>query len=102
MPGLDTLQEEFGGDAFEVLTIATGRNPLPAIKRFFEEEEIENLPVLLDPKQSMARDMAVLGLPITVLINPEGMEVARLRGDADWESESAKSIVSSIIEAAEG
>lgn len=101
MPGLDELQAEFGGDTFEVVTIATGRNPMPAIKRFFDEEEIQNLPILLDPKQSMARDMGVLGLPITVLIDPEGHEIARLRGDADWASDSAKAIIAKVSETPE-
>jgi thiol-disulfide isomerase/thioredoxin len=34
MPALDDLQAEFGGDAFEVVTIAAGRNEIPAINRF--------------------------------------------------------------------
>ena len=93
MPSLDALQNEFGGDDFEVVTIATGRNTLPAIERFFAEVDIANLPVLLDPKQNLARDMAVLGLPITVILNREGLEIARLRGDADWYSDSARAII---------
>ena len=47
-----------------------------------EEEEITVLPILLDPKQAVSREMAVLGLPITVILDPEGREIARLRGDA--------------------
>ncbi|MDH5798670.1 MAG: TlpA family protein disulfide reductase, partial [Paracoccaceae bacterium] len=35
MPGLNALQRDFGGEMFEVLPIATGRNALPGIKRFF-------------------------------------------------------------------
>ncbi len=97
MPSLDALQEEFGGESFEVLTIATGRNALPAIERFFEEIEISNLPILLDPKQKLAREMAVLGLPISVILNPEGQEIARLRGDAEWYSDSARAIVAEMI-----
>lgn len=102
MPALDALQKEFGGDAFEVVTIATGRNNLTGIKKFFAEpsdeaEPITALPILLDPKQALAREMAVLGLPITVLLDPEGNEIARLRGDADWHSESARAIVSALI-----
>ena len=103
MPALDALQREFGGEAFEVVTLATGRNSLEGINRFFAEEGIEALPVLLDPKQAVAREMAVLGLPITVLIDPEGREIARLRGDADWHSDAARALIAAIIEApAEG
>ncbi len=100
MPALDALQREFGGDDFEVVTLATGRNKLAGINRFFEEEEITSLPILLDPRQEVAREMAVLGLPITVIIDPEGREIARLRGDADWHSDSARAIVAALIGAA--
>ena len=97
MTGLNELQKDFGGEKFEVLPIATGRNALPGIRRFFEETEVSDLPILLDPKGQMARDMGVLGLPVTVLIDPEGKEIARLRGDADWGSESARAIVETLI-----
>lgn len=46
--------------------------------------------------------MAVLGLPITVLINPEGKEVARLTGDANWASDEAKAILRAAIEQTPG
>jgi len=97
MPALDRLQAELGGEDFAVVTVATGRNPVPAIRRFFEENGIAHLPVLRDPQQALAREMAVLGLPITVILDREGNEIARLRGDAEWDSDSAKAIVQALI-----
>ena len=41
--------------------------------------------------------MAVLGLPITVILDPDGQEIARMRGDAEWNSESAKNIIRALI-----
>ena len=79
------------------MTIATGRNPPPAIKKFFGDIGIDNLPEHRDPKQAVAAQMAIFGLPITVLISPEGQEVARLRGDADWSSDSAKAIIAALV-----
>ncbi|MFN3144534.1 MAG: TlpA family protein disulfide reductase [Paracoccaceae bacterium] len=99
MPSLDRLQAELGGDAFEVVTIATGRNAPAGITRFFDEVGVTNLPKHRDPKQALARDMAVLGLPITVILNPGGEEIARLRGDAEWDSDSAKAIIRALIAA---
>jgi len=96
MSSLAALQSEFGGDKFEVVTIATGRNSVPAINRFFAEIEVTNLPILLDAGQKLARNMAVLGLPITVILNPEGQEIARLRGDAEWYSNSARAIIEAM------
>lgn len=99
MPSLDALQAELGGDDFQVVTIATGRNPMPAIKSFFSETGVINLPILLDPRQSLARNMGALGLPATMIIDREGREVARLVGDADWHSADALALLRALIEA---
>lgn len=98
MPSLDRLQAEMGGDDFAVLTIATGRNPLPAVMKFFDEQGIETLPILLDPGQQLSRDMGVLALPMTMLLNSEGQEIARLIGDAEWDGESARAIVGAVTD----
>lgn len=102
MPALDALQRDYGGEAFEVVTIATGRNTLVGIQKFFAEpapdaEPITTLPVLLDPRQALSRDMAVLGLPVTVILDPEGREIARMRGDAEWDGESARAIIAALL-----
>ncbi|MBS0123532.1 TlpA family protein disulfide reductase [Thetidibacter halocola] len=97
MPMLAELQTELGGDAFEVVTIATSRNPPPAMAAFFEEIGVTNLPLHRDPGSKLAREMAVLGLPVTVILNPEGQEVGRLTGDADWASDSAKAALRALI-----
>jgi len=103
MPMLSDLQTELGGESFEVVTIATGRNAPPAMKKFFDEIGVANLPLHRDPKGQLAREMGVFGLPITLILDPEGREIARLRGDAHWNSDSAKAIISALIEgAAEG
>ncbi|WP_240453823.1 TlpA family protein disulfide reductase [Chachezhania antarctica] len=97
MPELNALQQEFGGEDFEVVTIATGRNSPEGITKFFDENGITDLPRTQDPNSALAREMGILGLPITVLIDPDGQEVARLRGDAAWHSDSARAIVAALI-----
>ncbi|MCB1334968.1 MAG: TlpA family protein disulfide reductase [Roseivivax sp.] len=97
MPMLSELQAELGGDDFEVVTIATGRNPPPAMQAFFAEIGVDNLPLHRDPKQALARSMGILGLPITVIVDPDGNEVARLTGEADWASDGAKAMLRVLI-----
>lgn len=94
---LSELQTELGGEDFEVVTIATGRNAPPAMKKFFEEIAVDNLPLHADPKMTLSRSMGVLGLPVTVILDRDGSEIARLQGDADWNSDSAKSILKTLI-----
>ncbi|SHL46985.1 Thiol-disulfide isomerase or thioredoxin [Roseovarius litoreus] len=102
MPMLSELQTELGGDAFEVVTLATGRNAPPAMKKFFDEIGVDNLPLHRDPQSAIAREMGVFGLPITVILTPEGQEIARLQGDAHWNSDSAKAILRALIDGAAG
>ncbi|MDP3194114.1 TlpA disulfide reductase family protein [Tabrizicola sp.] len=95
MPSLDRLQTAMPDLA--VVPVATGRNAVEGIKRFFEEADIKSLPILRDPKSQLARGMGVMGLPVTVILNPEGQEVARLIGDAEWDSDSAKAVLGALM-----
>ncbi len=98
MPMLSELEAELGGDNFKVVTMATGRNLPPAISKFLNEIEVENLTEHRDPKQELARGMKVFGLPTTMILDPEGNEIARLRGDADWSSDSAKAVLRALFD----
>jgi thiol-disulfide isomerase/thioredoxin len=97
MPHLAALEAALGSEDFQVVTIATGRNALPAIERFFDEISVDNLPLHRDPQQELAHDMGVMGLPVSVLLNRDGMEIGRLIGDADWSSPSAMAIISALV-----
>ncbi len=74
----------------------SGRLDPAAIDRFYTEAGVNNLPVLRDPKSELARAMGVLGLPVTVIVNPEGQEVARLIGDAEWDSPEAVALLTAL------
>ncbi len=97
MPMLSALEAAYGGERFAVVTLATTRNSPQGIARFFDDIGVENLPLYQDPDSAVARDMSVLGLPLTVVLDPEGREVARMRGDADWDSPSARAIVEALL-----
>jgi thiol-disulfide isomerase/thioredoxin len=97
MPMLSALQTEFGDDDFTVLTIATGRDDAAKINRFFESMSITNLPRHRDPNQSLARKMGVFGLPVVVLIDPLGNEIARLTGPADWSSPESRALIAALL-----
>lgn len=87
MPSLARLQVAMPDLA--VVPVATGRNSVTGIKKFFAEAAVTGLPILRDPNSEMARSMGVLGLPVTILVDPEGREIARLIGDAEWDAPEA-------------
>jgi thiol-disulfide isomerase/thioredoxin len=94
MPSLDRLQTAMPDIA--VVPVATGRNAVEGIKRFFDDAGVTALPIRRDPQSELARAMHVMGLPVTVILNPEGQEVARLIGDAEWDSDSAKAVLGAL------
>lgn len=97
MPHLSELQTEFSGDEFQVVTVATGSNQRPAMERFLGEIGVDNLPLHTDANSALARDFGVSGLPVTILLDPQGFEIARLIGDADWASDNAKAILQALM-----
>ena len=98
MPHLSALQTQMGGDDFAVVTIATGRNPLAKMQAFFAQINVDNLPLYKDPLQRFARQSGVLGLPVTLILDRGGNEIARMQGDADWSSDSARAIIQAAID----
>ncbi|MEM7076049.1 MAG: TlpA disulfide reductase family protein [Pseudomonadota bacterium] len=102
MPMLSALQDALGGEHFEVLTIAVGRNAPIAMQKFFDDIDVANLPLHADRRMSMSRSMGVLGLPVTIILDRDGYEIARLVGDADWSSDSATAILETLIDAPAG
>ena len=97
MPHLSALQSQMGGDEMQVVTVATGRNPRPAMERFLAEIGVDNLPLHTDARQNLARSMGVLGLPATIILDREGREIARMQGEADWSSENAMAILTEVL-----
>ena len=82
-----------------VLPIATGRNPVPQIQRFVEQVDVAELPHLRDPSMKLAAQIGVLGLPVTILMNPQGQEVARLIGDAAWDDPETLRVLDALTAA---
>jgi thiol-disulfide isomerase/thioredoxin len=99
MPTLAALEAALGEEGVRVATIAVGRQDPLEVDRFLGEAEEGSgaaLPRWRDANQALARDMGVLGLPVTVILDREGREVARLQGDADWSSESAVAVLRAL------
>jgi thiol-disulfide isomerase/thioredoxin len=98
MPSLDRLNQAFDPSDVAVVTLATGRNSPQGIAKFFNDEAIETLTQYRDDGMAIAKDMGVMGLPVTVILDRDGMEIARLTGDAEWDSPSALAIVGALLE----
>lgn len=86
MPALDALATETAGSDIRVVALSTDRGGAETVRAFYEEEGIERLAVYVDPRNRVPREMAVMGLPVTLILDREGRELARLTGAADWDA----------------
>lgn len=97
MPTLDRLQGMLGGPAFEVVALSIDRSGPEKIREFFTEISVENLALYIDPSGKAARDLQVIGLPVTILIGSEGHELGRLIGPAEWDTQEMTEFFKGII-----
>ena len=98
MPSLEVLSNQIGGDTFQVVTIATMRSSEEAVKKFFNDNNIIDLPKFRDPKGYLARASGVAALPLTILLDRNGNEISRLIGDADWAQDETIEFIKKAIE----
>lgn len=96
MPALNRLQQQFGGEQFDVVTISFDRSFEP-IAEFFDREQIDALPVLRDPTFSSLNLVGALGLPMSILYDGHGREIGRVPAPADWDSDDAHRLVQAAI-----
>lgn len=86
MPTLDRLQATLGGEQFEVLALSIDRAGADVVREFFDEIGVEHLGIFVDKTMKASSDLKILGLPGTLLIGPDGRELGRLIGPAEWDT----------------
>lgn len=68
-------------------------------RRFFDEIGITRLPLYWSVSLRVHLAFAFIGLPTTLLIGRAGLELGRVQGPADWESDDAIAQLESLIAA---
>ena len=102
MPQLDRLRKLLKGDGLEVLALDEDRAGAPLAEKFFRENGIRNLDILVDRGGKVLRAAKIRGLPTTLLINPGGLEVGRVEGVAEWDSGEAVAFLKRCLGRKEG
>lgn len=97
MPTLDSLQASLGGETFEVLALSIDRAGVEAVRRFYDEIGVANLRLLIDESGRAAGDWGVVGLPTTILVDPERRELGRLIGPAEWDRPEMSAFILNVI-----
>ena len=73
IPALQALYEMHSGDGFQVVGVSVdGRNEREAIRRFAEDFEM-TYPIWHDPDDSFGLTFRTIGVPVTLLVDREGI-----------------------------
>jgi len=97
MPALDRLQGALGAPDFEVVALSIDRGRMDVVRKFFAEIGIHSLAMYVDSAGKAMRAVNAVGLPLTLLVDRDGLEIGRLIGPAEWDSAEAIAFVRSMI-----
>lgn len=97
MPALNNLQEQFDYRLLNVIALNEDRNGPAAAQAFYATHSLKRLPVFTDPSGRAPFILLAPGLPVSILINPQGMEIGRVLGEADWAAPDSIGFLKEII-----
>jgi len=84
MPSLDNLQSNTKLNNLKIFPINIGAEDISKSESFFRELNIKNLDIYIDAPITLAKKLALRGVPTTILFNKEGKEFARIIGSIDF------------------
>ncbi|MBV8976425.1 MAG: TlpA family protein disulfide reductase [Alphaproteobacteria bacterium] len=89
LPALAKLQAALGDKNFLVVPVDVARGTPADAAEFLKAHGAAGLPAYIDSDLALMRVFGAYGLPLSVLIDPKGREIARAVGPADWDAPDA-------------
>lgn len=101
MPALDGLKARLGGPDFDVVAINIDTRNTDKPKAWLKEVGITKLGYYADHSAKVFQDLKAIGkafgMPTTLLVDPNGCELATLAGPAEWASDDAVKLVTAAL-----
>jgi thiol-disulfide isomerase/thioredoxin len=102
MPALDALQAKLGGPDFAVVAINIDTRDTDKPKAWLKDVGIHKLGYYADNSAKVFQDLKAagkaFGMPTTLLVDPNGCELAALAGPAEWASDDAVKLVTAALQ----
>jgi thiol-disulfide isomerase/thioredoxin len=96
LPSLVRLQAELPQDQITVLPLDLEKHDVQKVVEFLERTKIEGLPIYIDRDFSAMRGFVANELPLTILIDSEGREIARAAGEQKWDHADSVAFLKAI------
>ena len=98
LPALSRLSAEMPGRHFAVVAVALPPGSIETARRFLADDGATSLAVYYDSGTIFMRSFHAWGLPVTVLIDPEGYEIGRAVGAERWDAGPAVQYLKTITD----
>lgn len=96
MPTMQQIYTEYKGKGFEILAINIERDSKEEILEFMKELRL-TFPVLLDSDMKVTRTYRLIGLPVSMLIDRQGIIRSKTIGYHDWTDKQSRKRVESLL-----
>lgn len=96
LPSLAALQSQYDPSEFEVIAISLDRDIKDA-REFLDGINANALELYHDASFGTAREANASGIPVSILYSTSGGELARLTGEADWNSRAARGLIDHVL-----
>jgi len=97
MPSMETIHQLYKDKDFTVVAISSDEGGKTDIDPFIEKLGV-TFPILMDADKAVSSVYGAINLPLSFILNPEGMVIAGSEGARDWSSEEAKSVLEEMFE----
>lgn len=93
LPSLERLDAALPDDGAQVVLISQDRGGFKQTERFLKKLDVNFPDNFVDERLKFSRSIGVVSLPTTIIMAPDGKEVGRLVGTAEWDSPEALALV---------
>ena len=100
MPALDALERQQGGGQFAVVPINVDMGDAAKPRKFYTETNLQSLPLYHDGTLATFNDLksqgVTLGLPVSLIVGPDGCAKGVITGPAEWASPDAIRLIEAV------
>ena len=97
LPTLDALQALLGGPGFAVIALSIDKDALAVAQPFLQRLGVARLRAYADTFGEATERYSATGVPLVLVIDPQGREIGRRLGRATWDNPATVSLLRSLI-----
>ena len=96
MASLNRLVKLVAGKNIRIVPISVDVNGVSTVRQYLDQNKLADLSVYNDATSKIMGTLQIVGIPTTILFGPDGREIGRMIGPAQWDAPES---VTHILEA---